>query len=178
MLKYNPPSNYVKSQLAYNSSDTADQYNPPSNYVKSQPARPSVRPLQQYNPPSNYVKSQLPPQMQHCFTKYNPPSNYVKSRYFRVWKNDFLTMLNLVESTPCDPVARFVLARGYPGKAIRFPRSSALRDLRGFLIPEGGGTEGLRFSASSTPASPHMVLPPGKRGPQKDAVRRNQRTLS
>lgn len=77
-----------------------------------------------------------------------------------------------------DPIARFVLARGYPGKAVRFPRSSALRDLRGFLIPEGGGTEGHRFPASSTPASPHMVLPPGKRVPQKDAVRRNQRTLS
>ncbi len=36
-LKYNPPSNYVKSQHARSESGRVSQYNPPSNYVKSQP---------------------------------------------------------------------------------------------------------------------------------------------
>ena len=34
--KYNPPSNYIKSQLDYGMGAVVPEYNPPSNYIKSQ----------------------------------------------------------------------------------------------------------------------------------------------
>ena len=36
------------------------KYNPPSNYIKSQLAAAHAVDLSKYNPPSNYIKSQLP----------------------------------------------------------------------------------------------------------------------
>ena len=57
-LKYNTPSNYVKSQLLGNLFQLRTEYNTPSNYVKSQLQLCFVLLRKEYNTPSNYVKSQ------------------------------------------------------------------------------------------------------------------------